>query len=69
MSDHFGKFTEMVPIGSNAKRGFPSYQLSRYACYLIISSSTIDFLATWETLYNPNFNRMELHTVRSEPDR
>lgn len=34
--DHFGEFTEMVAIGSNAKRGFPSYQLSRYACYLIV---------------------------------
>lgn len=33
------------------------------------SYSTIDFLATWETLYNPNFNRMEFHTVRSEPGR
>ena len=32
------------------------------------SYSTIDFLATWERLYNPNFNRMEFHTVRSEPD-
>ena len=29
------------------------------------SYSTIDFLATWETLYNPNFNRMEFQTVRS----
>lgn len=36
ISDHFGEFTEMVAIGSNAKRGFPSYQLSRYACYLIV---------------------------------
>lgn len=36
ISDHFGEVTEMVPIGSNAKRGFPSYQLSRYACYLIV---------------------------------
>lgn len=36
ISDHFGAFTEMVSIGSNAKRGFPSYQLSRYACYLIL---------------------------------
>lgn len=26
----------MVPIGSQAKRGFKSYQLSRYACYLIV---------------------------------
>lgn len=33
------------------------------------SYSTIDFLATWEQLYNPNFNRMEFHTVRSEPGR
>ena len=30
------------------------------------SYSTIDFLATWETLYNPDFNRMEFQTVRSE---
>ena len=33
------------------------------------SYSTIDFLATWEKLYNPNFNRMEFHTVRNEPGR
>lgn len=33
------------------------------------SYSTIDFLATWENLYNPNFNRMEFHTVRSETGR
>mgnify|MGYP000721281628 CR=1 FL=1 len=36
IADHFGECTEMVSIGSNAKRGFPSYQLSRYACYLIV---------------------------------
>lgn len=33
------------------------------------SYSTIDFLATWESLYNPNFNRMEFQTVRSETGR
>lgn len=32
ISDHFGEVTEMVKIGSGAQRGFPSYQLSRYAC-------------------------------------
>lgn len=31
--------------------------------------TTIDFLAMWEQLYNPNFNRMEFQTVRSEPGR
>lgn len=33
------------------------------------SYATIDYLATWENLYNPDFNRMEFHTVRSEPGR
>jgi hypothetical protein len=33
------------------------------------SYATIDFLATWETLYNPSFNRMEFQTVRSESGR
>lgn len=38
ISDHFGDVTEMVEIGSGAKRGFKSYQLSRYACYLTIQN-------------------------------
>lgn len=38
ISDHFGETTEMVPIGSGAMRSFKSYQLSRYACYLIIQN-------------------------------
>lgn len=33
------------------------------------SYSTIDFLATWEKIYNPNFNRLEFQTVRSESGR
>lgn len=33
------------------------------------SYSTIDFLALWEELNNPNFNRMEFHTVRNERGR
>lgn len=33
------------------------------------SYSTIDFLAAWESMYNPNFNRLEFQTVRNEPGR
>ena len=33
------------------------------------SYSTIDYLAMWEGLYNPDFNRMEFQTVRSEQGR
>lgn len=36
ISDHFGETTEMVTIGSGAQRSIKSYQLSRYACYLIV---------------------------------
>ncbi len=36
ISDHFGEVTEMVSIGSGAQRGFNSYMLDRYACYLIV---------------------------------
>ncbi len=33
--EHFGDITEMLELANGAKRGFPSYALSRYACYLI----------------------------------
>ena len=36
ITDHFGEATEMVAIGSGAQRGFNSYILDRYACYLIV---------------------------------
>lgn len=36
VEDHFVDVTEMVEIGSGASREFPGYQLSRYACYLIV---------------------------------
>jgi DNA-damage-inducible protein D len=38
VSDHFVDITEMVSIGSGAERGFNSYMLSRYACYLIVEN-------------------------------
>lgn len=42
ISDHFGEVTEMVTIGSGAQRGFKSYQLSRYACYLIVMNGDVN---------------------------
>ena len=38
VSDHFGEATEMVTIGSHAKREIDTYHLSRYACYLVIQN-------------------------------
>jgi DNA-damage-inducible protein D len=33
--DHFADVGEMVVVGSGGQREFPSFKLSRYACYLI----------------------------------
>ncbi|MDR0206701.1 MAG: KilA-N domain-containing protein [Bacteroidales bacterium] len=30
---------------------------------------TLDFLGIWEQIYNPNFNRMEFHTLKTEGGR
>ena len=34
--NHFAEVSEMVQIGSGVEREFKSYQLSRYACYLVV---------------------------------
>lgn len=36
VTDHFAQVSEMVNIGISAVREFDGYELSRYACYLII---------------------------------
>lgn len=36
--DHFSQVGKMVDIGSGAKRTTRDYQLSRYACYLIVQN-------------------------------
>ena len=39
-ADHFAEVSKMVTIGSGARRKTKDYQLSRYACYLIIQNAT-----------------------------
>lgn len=62
ISDHFGDSTEMVSIGSNAKRGFKSYRLSRYACYLIVMNgdSTKKIIALGQTYFAVKTRQQEL---------
>jgi len=38
-ADHFAEVSKMVTIGSGAHRKTKDYQLSRYACYLIIQNA------------------------------
>ena len=36
VDDHFAEVGKMVEIGSGARRNVEDYELSRYACYLIV---------------------------------
>jgi DNA-damage-inducible protein D len=37
--DHLVEANEVVPVGSGATHAYPSYKLSRYACYLIVQNA------------------------------
>ena len=62
ISDHFGEVTEMVSIGSGAQRGFSSYSLSRYACYLIVMNgdSGKRIIAVGQTYFATKTRQQEL---------
>lgn len=62
ISDHFGETTEMVQIGSGAHRGFKSYQLSRYACYLLVMNgdSSKKIIALGQTYFAVKTRQQEL---------
>lgn len=58
-------FISLTDIAKRKNQDDPRIVISNW----MSSYSTIDFLSTWEMLYNPNFNRMEFQTVRNEPGR
>lgn len=62
IEDHFGDVTEMVDIGSGAKRGFPGYILSRYACYLIVMNGDPrkEVIAVGQTYFAVKTRQQEL---------
>ena len=39
INDHLVEATEVVAVGSGATHSYPSYKLSRYACYLIVQNA------------------------------
>ena len=66
LSENFQKdYISLTDIAKQKNSDDPRIVISNW----MSSYSTIDFLATWENLYNPDFNRMEFQTVRSEPGR
>lgn len=62
ISDHFGEATDMVTIGSGAKRKLSAYHLSRYACYLIVQNAdpNKDIVASGQTYFAIQTRKQEL---------
>lgn len=62
VSDHFAEVSEMVEIGSGAKRSFDSFKLSRYACYLIVQNGdpSKEVIALGQTYFAVKTRQQEL---------
>jgi DNA-damage-inducible protein D len=68
VADHFGDFTEMVPIGSGAIRRISDIRLSRYACYLIVQNGdpSKPVIALGQTYFAIQTRRQELQDAGSQ---
>jgi len=62
IQDHFADVGKMVPIGSGAERFQESYNLSRYACYLIVQNADPrkKAVALGQTYFAVQTRRMEI---------
>ena len=71
IEDHFVDITEMVGIGSGAKRPVRTTLLSRYACYLIIQNAdpTKQIVALGQTYFAVQTRRQELTDQAAEEER
>lgn len=61
-TDHFNLVVKMVAIGSGAQRSREDYQLSRYACYLIVQNAdpSKPIVALGQTYFAVQTRRQEL---------
>lgn len=71
IDDHFVDVTEMVDLGSSAKRQVKSVFLSRYACYLIVQNadSTKEIVALGQTYFAVQTRKQELAEQQIEDGR
>lgn len=71
IDDHFVDVTEMVDLGSSAKRQVKSVFLSRYACYLIVQNAdpTKEIVALGQTYFAVQTRKQELAEQQIEDER
>lgn len=71
VDDHFVEITDMVQIGSGAKRRAKSIMMSRYACYLVIQNAdpAKEIVAQGQTYFAIQTRRQELSDEEMEDQR
>lgn len=71
IEDHFVDITEMVGIGSGAKRQVSSIYMSRYACYLIVQNAdpSKEIVALGQTYFTVQTRRQEISEQKLEEER
>jgi len=62
ISDHFRDITKMVQLGSRARRPVEDFELSRYACYLIVQNAdpSKEIVALGQTYFAVQTRRQEI---------
>ncbi|WHP06590.1 DNA damage-inducible protein D [Acinetobacter corruptisaponis] len=62
INDHFVEMHEMIELGKGGLRSFPSFALSRYACYLIVQNGdpSKPVIANGQTYFAIQARRQEL---------
>ena len=62
VDDHFREATKMVELGSGAERAIPDFELSRYACYLIVMNGdpSKEVIAVGQTYFAVKTRQQEL---------
>jgi len=62
MADHFTEISKMVDLGSGSRRKIKDFELSRYACYLILQNgdSSKPVIANGQTYFAFQTRRQEL---------
>lgn len=71
IDDHFVDVTEMVDVGSGAKRQIKTVFLSRYACYLIVQNAdpSKEIVALGQTYFAVQTRKQELTEQALEDER